>query len=800
MTAQAQEGSDRRAGAGFGTTSKRKVALLYASLIGGALVVLQFTLMAGRHLHAPKAGTGAGAASSQVTEQIFWRLLLAAFVVIVVSRAVGALFRRINQPQVVGEIAAGILLGPSVLGLLWPQATSYLFSPKVLPFLDVLSQVGLIFFMFLIGLELDTKLIRGRGHAAALVSHVSIIFPFLLGVGTSLVLFSQLGSASGKFTPFALFLGASMSITAFPVLARILTERGLYKTRLGTVTLTCAAVDDVTAWCILAVVVTVARASGMASALLTIGLSIIFIALMIFVVRPLMARLATHHEEQGQLSGLALAIVFSGVLLSSVATDRIGIHAIFGAFLFGAVMPQRSEFIRELVGKLEDFVAVFLLPLFFAYTGLRTQIGLIGGDPTLWLFCGLILFVAVLGKWGGSTAAAKAVGLHWRESLAVGILMNTRGLTELIILNIGLDLGVIPPTLFAMLVIMALVTTFMTTPLLSLVYPRDEQEQMVAEETGEEEDEGQRKWRVLIPIASAAEGHELVHMALRLARDHEEDAELILLRPVRPPGSVYRSGHLGTEAAVAKATESLRPLVQMVEGAGAAAVPLAIAGSPGDTVVRVAREREPNLVLMFWRRAPFGRRLLGGTVGHVLRNASSDVAVLIDAAHQGIGLKRGAEIAVPFGSGFHEEAALDLALRLAEASSATVKLVGRDDGEGAAHDLSERAAQAYEGTGVWTVAAPVSGDVTGRLVEEAQEADLVVMGVSDKWVRDQDSLGELRESVAARASAPVLVVRREGQPGQRGPSRWLRRQREWLDEDVEASASASDEAVEALTG
>src|SRR5207248_10053864 len=305
--------------------------------------------------------------------------------------------------------------------------------------------------------------------------------------------------------------------------------------RLGTVTLTCAAVDDVSAWCVLAVVVTIARASGLIGALRTIGLSIIFIAFMIVVVRPLMARLATHHEEHGQLSGLALAIVFCGVLLSAVATDRIGIHAIFGAFLFGAVMPQRSEFIRELVGKLEDFVAVFLLPLFFAYTGLRTQIGLIGGDGKLWLFCGLILLVAVLGKWGGSTAAAKAVGLHWREALAVGILMNTRGLTELIILNIGLDLGVIPPTLFAMLVIMDLVTTCMTTPLLSLVYPKHEQERMVAEETGDE-DEETRKWRGLIPIASAPAGHELVPTALRPARDHEGGHGANPPRPGPPPG------------------------------------------------------------------------------------------------------------------------------------------------------------------------------------------------------------------------------------------------------------------------
>ncbi|TMK89128.1 MAG: hypothetical protein E6G57_03080, partial [Actinobacteria bacterium] len=273
MTVDAHEGSAERAGEGFGTTSRKRVVLLYGGLTAAALVVLQLMLAAGRHVHAPKAGKGGAAA--QATDDIFWRLLVAALVVIVVSRAVGGLFRRINQPQVVGEIAAGILLGPSVLGAAWPQATSYLFSPKVLPFLNVLAEVGLIFFMFLIGLELDTRLIRGRGSAAALVSHVSIIFPFLLGVGAALVLFSQLGSATGKFTPFALFLGASMSITAFPVLARILTERGLSKTRLGTVTLTCAAVDDVTAWCILAVVVTIARASGLIGALRTIGLSII---------------------------------------------------------------------------------------------------------------------------------------------------------------------------------------------------------------------------------------------------------------------------------------------------------------------------------------------------------------------------------------------------------------------------------------------------------------------------------------------------------------------------------------------
>ena len=792
----AQDGAQSGAAEGFGGASKKKAALLYGSLIGGALVLLQVVLAAGRRMHAPPAAKEAAHQPGATTDAIFWRLLVAVLVVIVVSRAVGGLFRRINQPQVVGEIAAGIMLGPSVLGALWPQATNYLFSPKVLPFIDALANVGLIFFMFLIGLELDTRLMRGRGHAAAIVSHVSIIFPFILGAGLALVIFSQLGSASGRFTPFALFLGASMSITAFPVLARILTERGLYKTRLGTVTLTCAAVDDVTAWCMLAVVVAVARAHGAGSALVTIALSIAFIAFMIVVVRPFMARLATYHEEQGQLSGLVLAFVFAGVLASAVITDRIGIHAIFGAFLFGAIMPQRSEFIRELVGKLEDFVAVFLLPLFFAYTGLRTRMGLIGGDPKLWMFLGLILVVAVAGKLGGSTGAARAVGLRWRESFAVGVLMNTRGLTELIILNIGLDLGVIPPALFAMLVIMALVTTFMTTPLLSLAYGHDELERMVREETDEDEEEGPRPWRVIVPVASADEAHELVHTALRLARDRDEAAEVVLLRAVKLPGSSYRSGYLSVENLVERATEKLRPLVQLVEGAGATAMPLVIPSTAlSDTVVKVANERDPDLILLTWRRSPFGRRLLGGAVGDVLRRARADAAVLIDPAHHGLSLKRGGQIAVPHGGGFHEDVALDLALRLAEASGANVTLVGPADEEGA-HELGERAAQAYEGTGVWTVARPVEKDAHDELVEEAKEADLVVMGVSDQWVRNQHSLGELRDSVAARASAPVLIVRRHGQRGQRRPARWFRRQREWMDE---APSDAAEEAAEALT-
>jgi Kef-type K+ transport system membrane component KefB/nucleotide-binding universal stress UspA family protein len=713
------------------------------------------------------------------TQDVVWRLLLAAAVIIVLARGVGALFRRVNQPQVVGEIVAGILLGPSVLGALVPSASRVLFSARVLPHIDVLSQVGLIFFMFLVGLELDVRLLRGRGRAALTVSWTSIVLPFSLGVVAALAAFPVLGS--GRFLPFALFVGASMSITAFPVLARILTERGLARTRLGTVTLACAAIDDVSAWCLLAVVVAVARSHGSFAVVRTMVLAVGFAAVMVTIVRPIVARFAAHHEQEGELTGGMLALVFAGVLLSALATDRIGIHAIFGAFLFGAVMPQRSELIRELAVKLEDFTVVFFLPLFFAFTGLRTQLGQIGTDPTRWGLFALVLGVAIAGKWGGATAAARSVGLAWRESMAVGILMNTRGLTELIILNIGLDLHVIPPSLFAMLVIVALVTTFMTTPLLAVAYPRDLQERM-AREAGEDDEEERRPFTIVVQIARQDEAAELVHTAMRLSPD---DGRIVLLRVVRLPDSSYRAGPLAQERMIERASESLRPFAGLVEGAGLDVVPVVVpTAAVADTIARVAGDERADLVLLAWHRSPFGRRLLGGIVGDVLREVKADVAVLVDPARRGVALQRGGRILVPHGGGYHEDVGLDLALRLGAATGAAVTLLGPPEDD-AAHDLAQRAAAAYEQTGVTTTPLPVTGDVTDALVERARDADLIVLGVSDRWGRDQHSLGALREAIAARAPVPVLVVRRHGQPGQRRPARWLRRHREWMDDTGE---------------
>lgn len=397
-------------------------------------------------------------------------LLIQIGVILVVARIVGFIFRKIHQPQVMGEMVAGILLGPSLLGWLAPAASATLFSPDSLGYLNSLSQIGLLIFMFLVGLELDPQILRGRGHAAVVTSHVSILAPFFLGTLLALYLYPRLSDDSVSFTNYALFMGIAMSITAFPVLARILTERNLLRTQIGSVTIACAAVDDVTGWSILAGVVLLARAGATATPLwVTVLGTAVYILGMIFVVRPLLGNLETLFKLRNKLSQDIMAIIFLLLLASGLITEWLGIHALFGAFLMGAIMPKHYGFVHTLTEKLEYVAVVLLLPLFFAFTGLRTSIGLVNGAE-MWFYCFLIILVAVAGKFGGSTLAARITGLSWREAGALGVLMNTRGLMELVVLNIGLDIGVLSPAMFTMMVLMALVTTFMTAPMLEWIY------------------------------------------------------------------------------------------------------------------------------------------------------------------------------------------------------------------------------------------------------------------------------------------------------------------------------------------
>jgi len=396
------------------------------------------------------------------------RLLLQVIVIIMATRILGGLFGRFGQPPVIGEMVAGILLGPSLLGWLWPDVSTFVFPKESMGILQLLSQIGVCLFMFVVGMELELAHVRRNTAKVVLVSHASIMFPFLLGSMAAVLLYSRYAGPGASLPAFALFMGIAMSITAFPVLARILEARGIAKTSLGAMAITCAAVNDATAWGILAFVVAIARATGVSSTIFSLGLVLAFVALMIWVVRPRLAHwlgLDQINAAMPRRETIAAALLI--MTASALTTELIGIHALFGAFLAGVVMPRKKDFLDYALVRLENFSSFFLLPLFFAFSGLRTQVTLLN-DMKSWLLCLAIIGVAIVGKLGGSMFIARATGFKWNEAFALGALMNTRGLVELVALNIAYDLGIISPSIFAMLVLMALFTTFLTGPLLDL--------------------------------------------------------------------------------------------------------------------------------------------------------------------------------------------------------------------------------------------------------------------------------------------------------------------------------------------
>jgi Kef-type K+ transport system membrane component KefB len=435
----------------------------------------------GRRLEVGRAAPAAEAARARVAPssgslapgdlgQPLTRLLLQLVVIIAFARLLGAVFRQLGQPAVVGEIVAGIALGPSVFGALAPRLSGLIFEASSLTALKLFAEIGVVLFLFVVGLELDISRLKQMAQTAVVVSHASIVVPYFLGVALSLFLYRELAPSGVSFLAFALFMGIAMSITAFPVLARILSERRLTGTRLGDTAITCAAVDDVTAWSLLAVVVAVVGARGFSAALPTIALTLAFIVAMVWLVRPLLDRLFAAERDASASTApatTAMTGVFLFLLASALATEAIGIHALFGAFLAGAVFPRRARLREALVSRLEEVTSVLLLPLFFALTGLRTEIGLLS-DGRSWLLCGSIILVATAGKLGGTLLAGRLTRMSWVDSFALGALMNTRGLMELIALNLGYELGILSPRVFAMMVLMALTTTLATGPLLSL--------------------------------------------------------------------------------------------------------------------------------------------------------------------------------------------------------------------------------------------------------------------------------------------------------------------------------------------
>ncbi|MDZ8077762.1 MAG: cation:proton antiporter [Nostoc sp. SerVER01] len=708
-------------------------------------------------------------------------VLVEVLIVIGLSRLVGLGFRSIKQPLVIGEIVAGIMLGPSLFGLVAPHVAVTLFPPETIPFLNVLSQVGLIFFMFLIGLELNPKYLSGQLEVAVLTSHVSILVPFSLGTLLAVVLYPLVSNASVSFTAFALFLGAAMSITAFPVLARIITENNLQGTRLGTLALTCAAVDDVTAWCLLAVAIAVARTGDFAGAVPTIIESIVYIGFMLTLGRWFLEGLAKHYRRAGRLSQLVLAGIYMGVVASALITELIGIHLIFGAFLLGAAMPKNEDLVRELAVKTEDFVLIFLLPIFFAYSGLRTQIGLLN-RPELWLLCALVLAVAIAGKYFGTYIAARVSGINKREASALGWLMNTRGLTELIVLNIGLELGVISPLVFTMLVIMALVTTFMTSPLLEWTYPKklirldvvetesqaEGEIHLDTEDTTAQQGTYTRPYRILVPVANPNSQKGLVQLAVAIALNYRQSAVVHPLSLIEfEEDYAFESTPVEADRLIGQRRQQLEELINTLEPPETRSYVHPIVRTSSNVAretAQIAALDQVDLILVGWHRPAFSSNRLGGRVGQILSTAPVDVAVFVDR-----GSDRLESLLVPYSANIHDDLALILALRLLINRETCMLQV--------LHVLPENRLKDELSYELDTMMEQLPGSVRDRIeikvvqapdpiqavVEASKNVDLTIAGTSRTWGIERQTLGRYTDQLAIQCRSSLLITRRYSQ-------------------------------------
>ena len=513
---------------------KYRNTIFYFGVTGGFTALIYWIVNEGRLLESKKTvvrtGTSMSSWNDFLTSMVHnvqdpLAILLAQIIMIIlVARLFGWVFKKIGQPSVIGEIIAGIALGPSLLGMYFPDFFHALFPENSLENLKFLSQIGLILFMFVIGMELDVKVLKNRAKEAIVISHASIIIPFALGIGLAYFVYNRFAPEGVKFLSFSLFMGIAMSITAFPVLARIVQERGMHKTKLGAIVITCAAADDITAWCLLAVVIAIVKAGTFESSMYIICLAAIYVLVMIYLVKPFLKRIGDLYGSKDSLSKPVVAIFFLLLIISSYATELIGIHALFGAFMMGAIMPDVPKFRTVFISKVEDVSVIILLPLFFVFTGLRTEIGLIN-EPYLWKVTGFIILVAVVGKFLGSALAARFVGQSWRNSFTIGALMNTRGLMELIVLNIGLALGVLTAEVFTMMVIMALVTTFMTGPALDLINYIFK----TTDTADSDEEVDQSKYRVLISFGNNEKGKSLLRLAHSLVKKQNESTSITAL-------------------------------------------------------------------------------------------------------------------------------------------------------------------------------------------------------------------------------------------------------------------------------
>jgi Kef-type K+ transport system membrane component KefB len=598
-----------------------KNSVFYLLTIAGFSTVIYWVLNAGKSLETgrdvvPPNGKGQWdeftSAMAHNLQESLAMLLLQIIAIILVARMFGWFFRKIGQPTVIGEMIAGIVLGPSLVGLYFPEFSAMLFPVASLANLKLLSQIGLIFFMFVIGMELDLKALKNKANDAVVISHASIVFPFALGVGLAYFIYTKFAPTGVEFMSFALFMGIAMSITAFPVLARIVQERRIHKTKLGTIVITCAAADDITAWCILATVIAIVKAGSFVSSLYVIGMALAYVFLMLNVVRPFLARVGELKNSRESLSKPVVAIFLLTLIISAYVTEIIGIHALFGAFMAGAIMPENTNFRNIVIEKVEDVSVIVLLPLFFVFTGLRTKIGLID-SAEMWQITGLIIAVAVAGKFLGSAIAAKFVGQNWRDSLTIGALMNTRGLMELIVLNIGKDLGVLDDRVFAMLVIMALVTTFMTGPALDLINWAFKSRGVVAAEEAKDS-----KYKILISFGNTERGLSLLRLANSLVKRENRDAVVTAMH-------LTSSTEIHTFSLEEEEQRSFAPVIAESEQLDQKIVTLFKASNDIDNdIVDIANQGQYDLLLVGLGKSIFEGTLLGKVLGYTTRIINPD--------------------------------------------------------------------------------------------------------------------------------------------------------------------------------
>ncbi|RZJ30759.1 MAG: cation/H(+) antiporter [Flavobacterium sp.] len=598
-----------------------KNSIFYVSTIAGFSAAIYWILQKGKFLESDRnisAPAGKGQwhefldAMSHNFGESFALLLLQIISIVLVARVFGWFFRKIGQPTVIGEMVAGIILGPSLVGMYFPVEFHMLFPDSSLGNLKLFSQLGLIFFMFVIGMELDLNALKNKANDAVVISHASIIFPFTLGIGLAYFIYNQFAPKGIEFMSFALFMGISMSITAFPVLARIVQERGIQRTKLGTIVITCAAADDITAWCILATVIAIVKAGSFVSSLYVIGMAIGYVFLMLKIVRPFLARVGELKNSRESLTKPVVAIFLLTLIISAFTTEIIGIHALFGAFMAGAIMPDNTKFRNIIIEKVDDVSVIVLLPLFFVFTGLRTKIGLID-SPDLWEITGLIIAVGVIGKFVGSAVAAKVVGQSWRDSLAIGALMNTRGLMELIVLNIGKDLGVLDDTVFTMLVIMALVTTFMTGPLLDLInYAFKTTDEIIPEQVKS------GKYNILISFGNSQRGKSLLRLANSLVKKQGSDSVVTAMH-------LTLSNEIHTFNLEEHERKSFAPVISESTSLNQKIITLFKVSSDIDNdIVDIANQGEYNLLLVGLGESIFEGTLLGRLLGYTTRIVNPD--------------------------------------------------------------------------------------------------------------------------------------------------------------------------------